>query len=317
MDERLPDTESLEGAISSAMAETGRGGGRVAVLEREASLYWSTFPIEIVTCRIDGRRPLRMLCKYSSDEDGAPYAPRGGPAYEALVYRHLLQWSPLTTPGFYGAYDEPVHGDTWLFLECLDPGARLTKAPDLDATMVRAASWIGRFHALQEGVPGERDASFLLTYDERHYRLDWARNGTSLGREQRDSHPWLPGLLERYEGLAAWMASAPRTVIHGEYYTKNILFRGERIYPVDWESAAVGIGELDLATLVEGWKADVVEAAVNAYRRARWPTGAPESFERMLEAARVYWQLCWLEQGYLYGWRFKQLRAAGKRLGLI
>jgi hypothetical protein len=32
---------------------------------------------------------------------------------------------------------------------------------------------------------------------------------------------------------------------------------------------------------------------------------------------RVYWQLRWLEQGDVFEWRFKELRAAGERLGPI
>jgi hypothetical protein len=31
----------------------------------------------------------------------------------------------------------------------------------------------------------------------------------------------------------------------------------------------------------------------------------------------VYWQLRWLEQGDVFEWRFKELRAAGERLGPI
>jgi hypothetical protein len=315
MDGQLPDADSLACGISSALAETGNGGGRVAVLEREPCIYSSTFPTEIVTCRTDGGPPLRLLCKYSSSRARSRLGvPRGGPAYEALVYRHLLRRNPLTTVRFFGAYDEPEHGDTWLFLEYLDRSSRLSEASPPRAAIERAATWIGRFHA-QARVLVDGDGSYLTAYDERHYLLDWARR--TARRERYASPPWFPHLVERYEELAGWLASAPRTVIHGEYFPHNILFSAGSVYPVDWESAAVAIGEIDLASLVERWDAELSAAAVQAYRSARWRTGAPESFPQILDAARVYWQLLWLEQGRLYEWRFKELRAAGERLGLI
>jgi Phosphotransferase enzyme family len=310
---RLTDTDSLARGISSALAVTGNGGSRVAVLARETNLYASTFPMEIVTCRTNGGQPLRLLCKYSSRDD-APFAPRRGPAHEALVYRHLLRGSPLTTVRFFGTYDEPEHGDTWLFLEYLDHGRRLTKFSPLFVAMERAATWIGRFHAEQERALIAADMSFLTAYDERHYLLEWARKTT---RVPYASSPWFPQLRGRYEQLAGWLASGPRTVIHGEFYPKNILFSAGSVYPVDWESAALAVGEIDLASLVEGWDGERTAVALEAYRRARWQNRAPESFPRILDAARVYWQLLWLEQGDIYEWRFKELRAAGERLGLI
>jgi hypothetical protein len=313
MDRQLPDTDSLARGISSALGESGNSGGRLAVLARETSLYTSTFPMEIVTCRTDGGPPFRLLCKYSSGDD-APPAPRRGLAYEALVYRHLLRWSPLTSVRLYGAYDEPEHGDTWLFLEYLDRGRRLSEFSPPRVAMERAATWIGRFHAEQERLLVAGEMSFLTVYDERHYLLEWARRTT---RAPYASPPWFPHLRERYEQLAGWLGSAPRTAIHGEFYPHNILFSAGTVYPVDWESAALAVGEIDLVGLIEGWDAERAAAAVQAYRRARWQTGAPESFPRTLDAARVYWQLLWLEQGDVDEWRFKELRAAGERLGLI
>ena len=42
-------------------------------------------------------------------------------------------------------------------------------------------------------------------------------------------------------------------MIHGEYYPHNILFQSGVVRPVDWETAALAPGEIDLATLCEGW----------------------------------------------------------------
>ena len=84
-------------------------------------------------------------------------------------------------------------------------------------------------------------------------------------------------------------------MIHGEYYPKNILVRDAAILPVDWESAAAGVGEIDLATLTTGWGPAVRSACEGAYVASRWPEGAPHGFERRLDLARMYVRLCWLE----------------------
>jgi thiamine kinase-like enzyme len=95
--------------------------------------------------------------------------------------------------------------------------------------------------------------------------------------------------------MAEELASNPLTVIHGEYYPKNILVRAQtEIVPVDWESAAIGPGEIDLASLIEGWPEDSRAACRRAYLGARWDGGCPDEFERRLASARMYFALRWL-----------------------
>jgi len=112
------------------------------------------------------------------------------------------------------------------------------------------------------------------------------------------------------------------TIIHGEYYPKNVLYRDGIIYPVDWESAAIAAGEIDLACLTDRWPADTVRECERAYQQSRWPDGAPAAFAQRLAAARLYIHLRWLgdrpewttRQQY---WRFDHLRSVGEQLGLI
>ncbi len=115
----------------------------------------------------------------------------------------------------------------------------------------------------------------------------------------------------------------PPAIIHGEYYPNNILFCQGTIYPVDWEAAAVAIGEIDLVSLMEGWPPEFVRKAKVEYQSARWPAGPPADFERKLETAQLYWLFRWL--GDRPDWthqkkalkRFERLRSIGERLGLI
>jgi hypothetical protein len=124
-----------------------------------------------------------------------------------------------------------------------------------------------------------------------------------------------------------WFAPllAGPTVIHGEYYAKTVLIRYQRLFMVDWESAAIGAGEIDVAALTEGtgWPAKLVLRCEDAYQRARWPEGAPAGFKRRLDAARIYLHFRWLGERPDWTtrekslWRYDHLHTAAGRLGLI
>jgi aminoglycoside phosphotransferase (APT) family kinase protein len=110
----------------------------------------------------------------------------------------------------------------------------------------QAACWAGRFHAVHEAPTPGPALRFLNAYDAAYY-AGWARRTAEYAGPLHQDFPWLAGVCRRFEGALAPLLEAPRTVIHGEFYPKNLLFRGGVVYPVDWESAAVGPGEIDLA----------------------------------------------------------------------
>lgn len=308
----------------SALAQ-GNGRVPVRVLAREPADLGSTFATEVVTCTVGGRK-VRLFCKYGFGRRPHPlkdyhrsYGHRGGVRREAAVYRALLEPLGLSHARFLGAYHEAATGQTWLVLEYLDGGERLVRAYPQATGMTAAAGWIGRFHA---AAARARQLPRLTAYDARYYR-GWARRAARFGVPWRRRFRWLEPLCERFGAVADELAALPRTVIHGEYYPKNIVLRKRRIYPVDWESAAIAVGQIDLAALTEEWGPEVERRCVAAYRRARWPEGAPANFARGLDAARLYLVLRWLgdhplstRDGDVQTY-FEQLRPAGERLGLI
>ena len=77
--------------------------------------------------------------------------------------------------------------------------------------------------------------------------------------------PPVTDVIGFFKNNLALLISEPQTIIHGEYYPANILIKDGAIYPIDWESAAVGPGEIDLATLIEGWDQKLAEEAKQAY----------------------------------------------------
>jgi thiamine kinase-like enzyme len=124
--------------------------------------------------------------------------------------------------------------------------------------------------------------------------------------------------------MATLLVPNKRTVIHGEYYPKNILYQKGVVRPVDWQTAAIAAGEIDLASLTLNWPVETVLECEREYQRARWPKYTNEDFRQVLGAARLYLRLCFLQSHH--EWRkargdmsphFEQLRAEGERLGLL
>ena len=97
------------------------------------------------------------------------------------------------------------------------------------------------------------------------------------------------------------------------------------IYPVDWESAAIAAGEIDLASLTDRWPSSIIEQCELEYQHARWPQGAPVEFERRLTTARLYLHFRWLgelrDAHTAHVWRFERrfedIRSLGEKLHLL
>jgi hypothetical protein len=315
---QLPDAERLAAAVLP-MVSARLGDGAPALRERTPSEFMTSFPSEIATCELaDGRR-VRLLCKYGKTEAQHSHGHRGGVVYEAEVYRRVLRPLGASTPRFYGSHRDRDEF-TWLILEYLDRSHRVNKAPD--EAIVLAAAWIGGFHAACEPRIDDVELSFLRRYDADYYQ-GWARRTLEFCAPSLERRPWLPVLCERFGAVVEELLRPPLTVVHGEYYPKNILFQDHAVYPIDWESAAIGRGEIDLASLIEGWPQDIATRCVEEYERARWPQGTPDGFERRFDAARAYMILRWLgDRPY---WTqlesaehdFEQLRRTAERLELV
>jgi hypothetical protein len=293
----------------------------VTVLAREPHIYWSTHPAEIVTCRSGGGTTLRLLCKYSGGADNLAHGHRGGIAYEAEVYRRVLAFPEASTPRFHGTYVDPETGWIWIVLEYLDGCLRIEKVADDDA-LPRAARWLGAFHAVQGRLAGRPSHAFLPRYDEQYY-AGWVARARRFARPLAGAFPWFASVCDAAGDLFEPLLSAPQTVIHGEFYPHNVLMQNRRVMPVDWESAAVGAGEIDLAALTDGWGERISRASMTAYLRARGPAGCPAAMVRRLDAARAYLCFRWLgdrpalTMRKISRERFDTLRSSAIRLGVL
>jgi aminoglycoside phosphotransferase (APT) family kinase protein len=224
---------------------------------------------------------------------------------------------------FYGMYvDEPAD-NIWLTLEYLHNSQRLSEIliPPTQP-LIQVVRSIGRMHAICETIRPTSSSLFLKSYDAEYYR-GWSRRTRQFSRHLTRLYPWLPTLCERFEKSLIPLLNSPQTLIHGECYPENVLVVDKDIYLVDWESAALGAGEIDLASITEAWPELTVQECALAYGRVRWAKGSPANFLHRFDLARVYVQLRWL--GDRPEWtsdpkvapRFEQLGCLGQKLGLI
>jgi len=284
------------------------------VLERKTAVQVSTHPSEVVTCALSDGSRRKLLMKYSGFERDS-FGHKGGVRYEAVVYRDVVSRVDLPAPKWYGSYDEPDSGRTWVILEFIENAQRIQKSM---TPLAEAASWIGRF---QRATAALDPAPVLNSYDGAYY-AGWAARTRLLALESEVRRPWLIPLCDAFEGLAAELAASQPAIIHGEYYPKNILVSNGTVRPVDWESAAFAAGEIDVASLTEFWPEKTVKDCEAAYVEGRWPDVAPPQFERILGLARLYIHFRWL--GVAAEWtrsgaaeRLDRLENDADRLGLL
>jgi hypothetical protein len=290
--EHRPGQAALERHLKIFLGGDVEGRVQEISLQREPNLLRGAFPSEIVTWLGNSGRKIQVLLKYHVPDIHTGYGYWGDVEYEATVYRVILETMPLSLPRFYGLITGNDASQQCLIVEYIPESTRLNKCPI--RTIVHAARWLGRFHALASPFVDIPSASFLHRYGEEYF-AGWARRTLEYARPIMDRYPWLPGVAERFLDVIPTLLQGSPTVVHGEFYPHNIVVRSDVPYPVDWASAAIGRGEIDLASLTDGWGHDaLIEECEEEYAKARWPDGPPTDYQQVLALARVYWPLRWL-----------------------
>jgi hypothetical protein len=175
------------------------------------------------------------------------------PLREIKTYEEILGRNRLGTAHSYGAVVRPEEDLYWLFLEKIS-GLRLCQVRDFSAWL-EAARWLAHLHTQFAGETEHLNRSApLVRYDAAFYRL-WLERFSNFQSAALRPAGWEP-LVASYEEAIERLIRLPSTLIHGEFYASNILVEetreGCRIRPVDWETAAIGPGLIDLAALTSG-----------------------------------------------------------------
>ncbi|HTC82009.1 MAG TPA: phosphotransferase, partial [Acidimicrobiia bacterium] len=142
------------------------------------------------------------------------------------------------------------------------------------------------FHGATEGLWPDLLLSGIPFRDAEWYQ-GWMDRTAGWAGVLHLRYPWLAAACRREE-LYEPLLTAPHSVVHGEFTPANVLLRDGEVYPVDWESAALAPGELDLAFFTLGWPGRLRRRIEAAYARRRWPGGPPPTFEATLRAARIH-----------------------------
>jgi hypothetical protein len=278
---------------------------------------------ELVRCTFADGGHEEFFCKYGPDAGGRDASACGSVAYEARVYEAVLTELGMGRGAFVGSGRDGRSTATTIVLVHLADHERVDRAADMPGAMRRAARWMGAFHAAAEREVSEGTPLPLAEFDDAYYR-QWARRTREYTAGLDGSYPWLSHVLDLYERVVETLAARPRTVIHGDFYADNVLVRGDEVAVIDWSWAAIGAGEIDLASLTERWPEEYVAACVDAYRRARWPdAGDADTVYRAVDAARVYLCCRWLGHSEEWvrderrRWRFDALRQAAGRIGIL
>src|SRR5438132_12962708 len=154
--------------------------------------------------------------------------------------------------------------------------------------MISASIWIGKFHAVNEKRLLSPGLKFLHRYDRKYY-IGWARRTNRLFSNLQPRFPWLPTVCKEFGTLLpVLLKRATLTVIHGEYYSPNALYQDGICSPVDWQSAAIAAGEVDLASLTHSRPRQMMQKCEREYGESRWPKGAPAAYGEIHEVARFY-----------------------------
>ncbi len=282
----FPDSGTLLKNLSAMM---GSDMIPIEIISRENFIESSTFPVEIVTCKTSKGKYINLFCKYQGGMGPNNYGHRGGLEYEAKIYQHVLERTPVNKIKYFGQIRLSGNGDLLLVIEYLGESLRMFYSNDHDI-MNKAAAWAGNFHNFHESNAPD----FVKVYDKEYYYL-WSERFKNSTKDYYKKFPWLKEITYYFEDNVEYLINCDQTIVHGEFYPMNLLFKDGIIYPVDWESAAVAPGEIDLASLIEGWDYEDVEKYKDAYKKVRWPVGifSQEEFEKRLLLAQIYFYFWW------------------------
>jgi hypothetical protein len=302
-------TRLMQETLEEGLARLEGRPVRLRELHREPFPNASSWPAERLRVRVGGGGWLGMFFKDLNPQHHlgvarpVPQTDLKSPHRELLMYREVLGRQRLGTPRLYAFRWDPPRDLFWLFLE--DAGSvGLNNTGDF-ALWVAAARWAARFHAATRDLPPAQ-THFLRPYDRVHFMRCAERVRQKLPDLKTADRPIIQRALDEYAGHVDWFSTLPRSVIHGEFFGKNIVIRegspGEDLAVIDWESAAVGPSYFDVASLSAGkWQAPQKEVLWRAYfDQYQLETGLRldwEGFCQDLGRLTRYQALSWL------GWR--------------
>jgi hypothetical protein len=265
--------EHLEGVL----AERSGSGTVISGIERTPFRYVGSYACYIVTVRLDCGEELRLLLKDFGFSQKSKDNPKQRRERERGVYSRLLSQADLGTPGYYGSiWDEPGRR-FWLLVELVD--GVVVQHGDTDNELL-AASWLGRMQGyFARDAELLRGCDFLIRHDANFFRTKAREALRDASRISAPAAHRLAAMVDRYETAIEFMASQPRTLVHGAYIPWHLLVDAEceprRVCVIDWELAAVGATLYDLAIFSDDADSSARKRLWDAYLRSAEENGVP------------------------------------------
>lgn len=238
-----------------------RLGRVIRELRRQPSTHSSTFVLEDLWVRLQDGPELNLILKELS-RLGAVLASEGikpdfvgDPLREILMYRHVLT-GRLDTAICYAAIVDCSGQRGWLVLERV-PGVELYQVGEPEVWRA-VACWLAEFHVWGLGKAEMAASAARVQPHTKWFYQQWMQRALAHAANASTLNA-LRCLANKHEYIVKRLLTLPQTLIHGEFYASNILVQmanPPRICPVDWETAALGPGLMDLAALTSGrWSA--------------------------------------------------------------
>src|SRR5688572_9697465 len=159
----LPDSQLLSEHLSKLFSATAEP---IEIISRSPFKGSSTFPAEIIYCKLHDGRALSLFGKYLAGLGPNNHGHRGGVEYEIRIYDEVLRNLPLPKANFWGMCFFKETEETLLLMDFLEDSISLKGNPDINFYL-NAASWAARMHSFFEGnVP-----SFVKEYDQAYYTI--------------------------------------------------------------------------------------------------------------------------------------------------
>ncbi len=183
----------------------------------------------------------------------------GYDAREAGAYRFLLDGAGLRTPRCHAVIDAPDGPILVLDALCGAPADQLRGATAAEAlaaaelaAAVHARFWNAPALAVCPWLPVPTDA--VVTMYEQLFAMTWEPFGALVdGVVPAEQLAAAERAMTRFGAVCEGFATAPRTLVHGDYRLDNLLFdETGRAGVLDWQLAAWGRGPYDLAFFVSG-----------------------------------------------------------------
>jgi hypothetical protein len=206
----------------------------------------------------------------------------GGLSYEAVAHEQAQRTYPHSTARAYGLYVDGSGDATLLFERVILRHGEPAEPISIDDY----AAWLGRFQRTYSlSARGKEREVFTIT---RSFLGMWLERAEatihSLGFEALP-----PTTAALYEDDVRCLTTVDPVLLHGDFYSDNVLQAADgTLRIIDWELAAMGAGEIDLATLLLGRSDRTQQACVAAYVESRYDHSAPRLIARRLLAARTY-----------------------------